>query len=314
MKIVFFGTSSFAARVLEKLVAGDYDVAAIVTRPDRMKGRHLQPSPPPVKETASKICPSIPLFQPEKASHPDFAEVLGAFQADLFIVVAFGEIIKQNLLSMPKLGCINIHASLLPKYRGAAPMQRCLMDGEKETGITIIEMTPQMDAGAILAIESIPVSDDMDFGQLDGKLCDLSVKLLFRVIDQFQQGTVTQTPQDHALATLAPKILPDEEKIDWHRSAKEIHNQIRALSPTPSAWCQIKIKDELKRLKIRKASPVEAPPGRPGDLLEFGKEGWIVHCKDQALRLLEVQLEGKKPMSAQDFIRGTHHSVEIISA
>lgn len=313
MRIIFFGTSSFAARILEQLIANKCEVVAIVTRPDRMKGRHLQPSAPPVKETANKICPSLPVFQPEKASHPDFADTLKSFDADLFVVVAFGEIIKQNLLSMPKLGCINIHASLLPKYRGAAPMQRCLMDGEKETGITIIEMTLQMDAGDILAIESIPVPDSMDFGQLDRALCDLSVKLLFKVMDQFRQGTVTRTAQNHALATLAPKILPLEEKIDWNRSAREIHNQIRALSPAPSAWCQIKIKDELKRLKIKKAIPVEASDGKPGTLLQFGKEGWVIQCKDQALRLVEVQLEGKKPMTAEECIRGIHHPVEIIS-
>jgi methionyl-tRNA formyltransferase len=158
MRIVFFGTSSFAARVLAKLIEHEYQIVAIVTRPDRSKGRNLQSTPPPVKEIAQKIRPDIPIFQPEKASTAEFASTLLPFEADLFVVVAYGEIIKKNLLEMPKLGCINIHASLLPKYRGAAPIQRALMAGEKETGITIIEMSAQMDAGDILAIEAIPIT------------------------------------------------------------------------------------------------------------------------------------------------------------
>ncbi|MBS0603755.1 MAG: methionyl-tRNA formyltransferase [Verrucomicrobia bacterium] len=312
MRIVFFGTSFFAARILAKLIENKYQIAAIVTRPDRMKGRNLQPSPPPVKEMASKLSLNIPVFQPEKASAPEFADVLKGFEADLFVVVAYGEIIKKILLEMPRLGCINIHASLLPKFRGAAPIQRCLMEGEKESGITIIEMTPQMDAGDMLAIESIPVAEEMTFGELDDELCELSVKLLFKVIGQFQEGKVVKVPQDHALATLAPKLTADEEKIDWNRTAGQIHNQIRALSPFPSAWCQVKIGNDVKRLKIKKSKVVPSPNARPGTLLSFGKEGWTVACGEGALRLLEVQMEGKKAMSAEECIRGIHHPVAMI--
>ncbi len=311
MRIIFFGTSSFAARTLAKLLENRYEVVAIITRPDRLKGRHLHSSPPPVKEIAHQLYPHIPVFQPEKASAPEFAEILKQFQADLFVVVAYGEIIKKNLLEMPKFGCINIHASLLPKYRGAAPMQRCLMAGEEEAGITIIEMTPQMDAGDILAMESIPVPMDMTFGELDAKLCDLGVKLLFNTIRAFEKGTVTKVAQDHALATLAPKITAEEEKIDWNRSATAIHNQIRALSPIPAAWCQVKIGSELKRLKIKKSQIVEGNSSAAGSMISFGKEGWVVACGQDALRLIEVQLEGKKPMSASDCLRGIHLPVEM---
>ena len=312
MKIVFFGTSSFAAKVLTQLIQQGYEVLAVVTRPDRSKGRHLHPQPPPVKEIALQLKPGLPVFQPEKASVPEFAAILKPFEADLFVVVAYGEIIKKNLLEMPKLGCINIHASLLPKFRGAAPIQRCLMAGEKETGITIIEMSPQMDAGDILAMESIPVPEEMTFGELEPKLCDLSVKLLFQVIRQFQEGAVKKTVQDHALATFAPKLTPEEEKIDWTRPAKFIHDQIRALSPSPGAWCQIKIGTEPKRLKIKKADIVKDHAGAPGSIVSFGKEGWVVGCGQDALRLIEVQLEGKKPMTAEDCIRGIHHPVSIL--
>jgi methionyl-tRNA formyltransferase len=311
MKIVFFGTSSFAAKILSRLIEEDYPVVAVVTRPDREKGRNLNASPPPVKEIALQLNPTIPVFQPEKASTPEFAPILKALDADLFVVVAYGEIIKRDLLAMPKLGCINIHASLLPKFRGAAPIQRSLMEGEKETGITIIAMSPQMDAGDILAIEAVPISEEMTFGELDVRLSELSIDLLLKVIRQFEEGEVVRTPQDHTQATLAPKLIPEEEKIDWKRSAVAIHNQIRALSPSPGAWTGIKIGPDVRRLKIRKAKVIAGLSDEPGSLLSFGKEGWIIACGQDALRLLDVQLEGKKAMSAEECIRGIHHPVAM---
>jgi methionyl-tRNA formyltransferase len=311
VKIVFFGTSSFAAKILSSLIEQGYQIAAVVTRPDRSKGRNLQPSPPPIKEIASRLKPDLPIFQPEKASAPEFANSLKPLDADLFVVVAYGEIMKKNLLEMPKLGCINIHASLLPKFRGAAPIQRCLMEGVKETGITIIEMSPQMDAGDILAIEAISISEEMTFGELEPKLCDLSIKLLIQVICQYDEGKIVKTPQDHALATLAPKLTLEDEKIDWQRPAKSIHNQIRALSPYPGAWCQIKIGLDIKRLKIKKAKIVEDVSGAPGEILNVGKEGWIIACGQGALRLIDVQLEGKKAMPAEECIRGIHLPVSM---
>lgn len=310
MKIIFFGTSSFASKILVKLLQSTHQIVAIVTRPDRSKGRHLQYSFPPVKEVAQKLRPDIPLFQPEKASTPEFASQLQHFQADLFVVVAYGEIIKKNLLDIPKFGCINIHASLLPKFRGAAPIQRCLMAGEKETGITIIEMSPQMDAGDILAMESIPIPSQMNFGELESLLCELGGKLLFDVLEQFQQGTIVKIPQNHALATLAPKILPEEEWVDWNKPAEVLHHQIRALSPSPGASSTLLMDHVKKRLKIKKAEVVERS-GAPGTILSFGNEGFIVACGEKALRLLEVQLEGKKTMDARDFIRGIHHPVAM---
>lgn len=311
MDIVFFGTSSFAAFILEQLIQSGHKVTAIVTRPDRIQGRRLQVSFPPVKEIALKLCPEIPLFQPEKASAPAFAEILSSFHADLFVVVAYGEIIKKNLLEMPSLGCINIHASLLPFFRGAAPMQRCLMAGAKETGITIIEMSPQMDAGDVLAIEAIPIPLEMTLGELEVQLRALAARLLFSVIDQFAVGSIVKTPQDHSLATMAPKLTPEEEKIDWTKPAEHIHNQIRALSPSPCAWCQLQIGPDIKRLKIKRARIFKTPQIAPGALIHFGKEGWVIGCGSDALQLQEVQLEGKKPLSAEECMRGIHQSVSV---
>ncbi len=311
MNIIFFGTSSFAAFILEQLIKSGHKVMAIVTRPDRVQGRRLQLSFPPVKEMALKLCPEIPLFQPEKASAPSFADTLSSFHPDLFVVVAFGEIIKKNLLEMPSLGCINIHASLLPFFRGAAPMQRCLMEGVKETGITIIEMTPQMDAGDILAIESIPVPSEMNLAELEEQLRFLATQLLFSVIEQFRVGSVVKTPQDSTLATMAPKLTPEEEKIDWTRSAEQIHNQIRALSPCPGAWCQLQIGSELKRLKIKKARIFKTLDQEPGKLIHFGKETWVIGCGSDAIELQEVQLEGKKALSAQECMRGIHQPLIV---
>lgn len=305
MKIIFFGTSAFAAEVLKFLLASGREIAAVVTRTDKPRKRSSEPAFPPVKETLLQIAPQLPLFQPEKASTPAFAEQLKAFGADLFVVVAYGEIIKQLLLDLPKKGAINIHASLLPKYRGAAPMQRCLMDGQERTGITIIDMVLQMDAGAILEQAEIAVPPSMTFGELEKALIPLACQTVSHVIDGLEQGSVQRTPQEEAEVTFAPKIASDEEKIDWHREASALHNQIRALSPYPAAFANVKIGNEpIKRLKIKLATFAGGFKGQPGEVLMCGEEGLVVACGTGALRLLEVQLEGKKPLKIEEFIRG----------
>jgi methionyl-tRNA formyltransferase len=312
MKVVFFGTSSFAARILAFLLDQKVDIRAIVTRTDKPQGRNLSLSFPPVKQAALDRCPHLPLFQPLKASTPEFLPQLQAFDPDLFVVVAYGEIIKQSLLDLPHKGCINIHASLLPRYRGAAPMQRCLMDGAVETGITIIEMTAQMDAGDILASQSIPVPPDMTLGELDDQLCLLGSDLVLRVLREIESGTATKVPQNHQLATFAPKITPQEERIDWSKPAPALHNQIRALSPFPGAWCQVLLGGQIKRLKVKRSHVEPHLSGPPGTPLQFTPEACLIACGEGALRLLEVQLEGKKAMSAQDFVRGIHQPLQFL--
>lgn len=303
MNIIFFGTSAFAATILAYLIEHGIHIVAVVTRPDRPQGRELKALPSAVKQYITTHHPKIPLLQPEKVSTEENATLLKSSHADLFVVVAFGEILKEFILNIPKHGAINVHASLLPKYRGAAPMQRCLMNGDLETGITIIEMTRQMDAGAILAQEKIPVAEEMTLGELDEKLLQIAPKLLLSVIAQINNGSLKRIPQDLSLMTLAPKISAEEEKIDWSQSAQKIHNQIRALSPKPGAWCYVLMNEQQKRLKIFSSQVVSYQSGSSGETFLNTKE-WIVACGQQALRLLEVQLEGKKRMSASDFLKG----------
>jgi methionyl-tRNA formyltransferase len=297
--------------VLTYLTEQGVQVCAVVTRPDRPKGRSLQLTSPPVKQVAEKLESHPPIHQPEKASTPEFAAVLSAYEADLFVVVAYGEIIKQFLLDLPKWGCINVHASLLPKYRGAAPIQRALMQGESVSGVTIMEMVLQMDAGALFEVVEVPIPEEMTFGELEDKLCLAAGPALLKVLRAFESGKVEKVPQDSRFVTFAAKLTPEEEQIQWERPARELHNLIRALSPAPGAWCFLEMAGEKKRLKIKRSSIVPDQSGNPGQILAFGKEGWVVSCGQGALRLLEVQLEGKKSMTTEDFIKGVRPEISI---
>ena len=314
MKIVFFGTSPFAARILSYLLSQNIDVLAVVTRPDRPRGRSQHVSAPPVKEMALQLNPQLPIHQPEKASTHEFASLLKEYNADLFVVVAYGEIIKQNILDIPKWGCINIHASLLPKYRGAAPMQRCLIAGDSRTGVTIIDMVLQMDAGDMLGSAVVPISETMTCGELEEKLVAASCPLLLKTLDDFEQGTVKRISQNPQEVTFAAKITPDDEKIYWTESATNLHNRIRALSPAPGAWCTVWVGNEPKRFKIKRSAVLPEKQGQPGEILTFNaKEGLHVACREGALSLLEVQLEGKKAMKIEDFIKGMNCQISFSS-
>lgn len=276
----------------------------IVTRPDQPKGRSLQLIPSAVKALAQEKYPTIPLFQPVKASTDPFAQELKQLKPDLFVVVAYGEIIKENLLRLPSKMCINIHASLLPKYRGAAPIQRALMAGEKESGVTIIEMVMKMDAGAMLGIEKVAIDDEMTFDVLQEKLCSLSGPLVESVIEKIGNGTVEKIEQDPSEVTFAPKITAEDRLIHWEKSAEEIHNQIRALSPSPGAMCSIEIKGQKKGFLIKRTKKNLNLSGKPMETLSYTKKEWVVACGTGAISLLEVQLEGKKSMPIEEFLRG----------
>lgn len=306
MKIVFFGTSAFAARIFATLIEQNIEIVAVVTKPDKPKGRSLKFTPPPIKEVAQKLKADLPIHQPIRASTPEFAEILKNYKADLFVVVAYGEIIKTLLLQIPLLGCINVHASLLPKYRGASPIVRSLMNGEKETGISIIDMVLEMDAGDILEMVKVPIPESMTFGQLDQKLSEVGSLALLKVIHSLARGSITRTPQDHTQITFAHKLKAEEEEIKWSKTARELHNLIRALSPTPGAWCWLQVGTEKKRLKIKRSEVVPHAQGTPRQNLVLNKQEWIIACGQGGLRLLEVQLEGKKTMSVADFLRGSN--------
>lgn len=311
MKIVFFGTPPFAANLLDKLIEEGVEVSAIVTRPDRPKGRSQKMSPSAVKSLAQEKWPKIPLFQPEKASTEDFADTLKKFDPDLFVVVAYGEIIKTNLLAVPKKTCINVHASLLPKYRGAAPIQRAIMSGEKETGVTIMEMVLKMDAGAMYQVVKTPIPEEMAFGELEEKLCEISGPALLEVLKKIETDTAEKTSQNESEVTFASKITFEDRVIDWSKSAHEIHNQIRGLSPFPGAFCLVEVGGQEKRLLVKKAQVAPSQKGAPGQTLVYEKNRWIVGCGDGAISLLEIQLEGKKNLPVSDFIRGTSVAPKI---
>ncbi len=304
LRVVFFGTPTIGARVLRFLWENGVNIVGVVSRPDRPQGRHQHLQPTAVKLEALSLSPTLPVYQPQQVSSPESVEVLAALRPDLFVVVAFGEIVKQNLLDLPTRGCINLHTSLLPKYRGAAPIQRCIMAGDTESGITIMQMVRKMDAGEMYEQVSLPVSSEMTFGELESQLTVVGQEALLRVMQKFSHGSVVGISQDEALVTFAPKVELEECEIDWKRPAKELHNLIRGANPYPGAWCYGLLKGEKKRIKIHRSQEVElegAPGSRPcSDRL------WIA-CGSGGLEILELQLEGKNRLSGPEWLRGLAH-------
>lgn len=274
-----------------------------MTQPDRPQGRKLLLTASATKQLAHLHSWDFPILQPEKASDPQFLETLENLNADLYVVVAYGQILSRKLLAIPPLGCINVHASLLPKYRGAAPMQRALMDGVRETGVSVQKMVFQLDAGDVIDESRIPISSECTLGELHDLLCDLAKPLLLSVIKSYEKGIPASSPQDESEATFAPKIKPEEMELHWDRDASTLHNQIRALSPRPGAWCWIEMAGERKRLKILQ-SKVSSGEGLVGELLSFEKDECLVATARGALQLLIVQPEGKRPMGVGEWIRG----------
>ena len=304
MNVIFFGTPPIAAEVLTYLLQKGVNIVAVVSKPDRPKGRSLIPVATPVKLTALAFNSSMPVYQPEFVSAPEFSQILEAHHADLFVVVAYGEIIKQHLLDMPRLGCINLHVSLLPKYRGAAPIQRCIMEGETESGVTVMHMVKKMDAGDIIETVKIPIGPETTFGELEYSLSEVGKTTLWKVIEDFQAGIIKRIPQNPEQITFAPKIELEDCEIHWQWPAQKIHNLIRGVNPYPGAWCYVRIKDEKKRLKIN-LSRIRSSSGEPpGTILSNHKENLIIATGTEALELLDVRLEGKKTMSSRDLILG----------
>lgn len=301
MKIAFFGTPPFAAQVLTYLLENGVEVSTVITKPDRPKGRSLQLTPTPVKEVA--LGRNIPVYQPEKVSELSFAPILEAYQADLFVVVAYGEILKQHLLDMPPKGCINLHASLLPKFRGAAPIQRAIMEGEKESGATVMYLVKKMDAGDMIAKVTIPITQEMTAGELEKEICQKGSHLLLQVLKQIQAGIPQREAQNPDLVTFAPKIELEDCEVQWNWPAQKIHDLVRGVNPFPGAWCKVLVRDHPSRLKIISTQIVDAI-GPPGTLLQYNKAGLVIACGDKALQLRQIQLEGKKALSGEEFVRG----------
>lgn len=313
MRVIFFGTPQFAASCLDYLLKNGVEVVAVVTKPDKAQGRSSALVPTPVKTVALSQNPPLPLFQPPLVSALEFADTLAAFNADLFVVVAYGEILKQHLLDMPKIACINLHASLLPKYRGAAPIQRCLINGETETGVSVMHMVKKMDAGDVIAMEKMDIPSSMTYGELELALCQLGSPLLLKSIQDFIDGESVRIPQNHELATFAPKIELEDCRIDWNRSSTEIHDLVRGVNPHPGAWCFIPLKEQLKRLRIISTIVMDVESqNQPGSIISSSKEGVVVACGHGSLLVSMLQPEGKTIMKAADFFRGCPQASTII--
>jgi len=303
MRIVFFGTPEIAKEALEFLFQNGVEIVGIVTKPDKPKGRSSTLLPPPVKEWAQKAIPSVPLFQPEKASTSEMIEALKQLHPDLFVVVAYGEIMKQALLDVAPHGAINLHASLLPKWRGAAPIQRAIEAGDQETGVSIIRLVQKMDAGPILLKRSIPLDDIMRSSELFQALSIVGKEVLLEVIHQLDKGQAVEEIQDESQVTHAAKLTPEGCQINWHVEGKKLHNMVRAAYPNPIAWTEALIRGEKKKLNIlesRFREDVELPPAE----IYLSKKEIMVGTGKGALQLLQVQQEGKKAMNAMDWARG----------
>jgi methionyl-tRNA formyltransferase len=295
-RVVFMGTPAFAVPSLSALAESE-DVTLVVTNPDRPSGRGQALSLPPVKVEAQRL--GLPVFQPEKARHPDSVTRIAAERPDLIVVVAYGQILPKSILDIPARGCINVHASLLPKYRGAAPINWAVARGETATGVTIMKMDAGMDTGPMLLVREMAISDEDTAQTLFGKLSLLGAEALIEALRRLHEGTLAETPQDDALASYAPMLKKEHGKIDWSRPAAEVRNLIRGMVPWPSAFTS----HAGKALKVLSAS-VREKRGEPGEILEVGRDGIVVGCGAGALALGSVQPEGGRTMSSRDYAQG----------
>ena len=301
MKIVFMGTPDFAVGSLRAIAAsGRHEVLAVVTQPDRPRGRGNRLLMTPVKEFA--LSRGYEVYQPRRVKTPEFVEVLRGLAPELIVVAAFGQLLSQEILSLPKYGCINVHASLLPRYRGAAPIHYAILSGEEASGVTIMQMDIGMDTGAMLEQAVVPIGADTTMGELHDLLRDEGARLLLEVMEQIEKGCAHPVAQDNSKATYARLLDRSMEKIDWRKSAGEIHNLIRAFNPAPGAFTELPGGRTLKIWGSRK-SGLKAS-GAPGTVLGADKSGLFVACGEGVLELVEVQPESKKKMSAQVFING----------
>lgn len=303
MKVLFMGTPDFAVPVLEALVE-KHNVTAVISQPDKPKGRGKKMKPTPVKEAAEKY--GIPVYQPEKIKDEKFVELLKGIDADIFVVVAYGQILSQEILDIPKYGCINVHGSLLPKYRGAAPIQWSVINGEKETGVTIMYMVKALDSGDMILKRKMEITDDDTYETLHNRMAYVGADALIEAMELIEKGDVNAEKQEDSLATTAPMIKKDMGKIHWSRNSEEIRNKIRGFNPVPGAYTEY----EGEILKIFKADIVEGyEKGEAGEILSVDKKkGFIVKTGNGALLIREVQAKGGKKMNCADYLRG--HSVE----
>lgn len=307
MKIVFMGTPDFAAGVLETIIKAGYEVTGVVTQADKPKGRSGKPVYSPVKEVAIKY--GLPVFQPEKLKTPESVERLFLFEADLYVVVAYGKMLSQEILDHPRLGCINIHASLLPKYRGAAPIQWAIINGEKVSGVTIQQMELGMDTGDILFTKEYELAADETGESLFERLCECSKELILEALPKIEAGDIHPVKQDESLATHVGMLSKSMGNLDFSKPAEELERLVRGLNSWPCAYTFY----EGKNLKIWESYVAEGEAnGEPGSVAVVTKDTICVNTGEGLLGLKSVQLEGKKRMDVKDFLLGNHVKVQDV--
>ncbi|HWI40460.1 MAG TPA: methionyl-tRNA formyltransferase [Verrucomicrobiae bacterium] len=297
LRIIFMGTPEFACPTLQRIIDRGDTILAVFTQPDRPKGRGQRPEPPPVKALAEKH--GIPVIQPLKVRVPEVIEQIRQMEPDLVVVVAFGQILPQALLDIPKHGCINVHASLLPAYRGAAPLNWCIINGETVTGVTTMMMDAGLDTGDMLLKKETPIDPEEDARSLHDRMSLLGAEALAETLDLLEQGKLVRRKQDDSLTCYAPLLKKEHGLIDWTRDASVIRNQVRGMTPWPGAFSYL----DGALLKVLKAAP-GGGEGAPGTVLSAGKQGLEVACGSGSLVITELQLEGKKRLPARDFLAG----------
>ena len=300
MKILFMGTPDFAIPSLRELIDAGEEVVGVVTQPDKPRGRGYELQPTPVKAFA--LSRGLEVYQPDTLRSEEFMELLEKLTPELIAVTAYGKILPESVLNFPKYGCINVHGSLLPEYRGAAPMQRAIIDGKSETGVTIMYMAKGLDTGDMLLVEKCPINDTDNFENIHDRLSEMGAKALVKAVRDIEAGRAVRVKQDDALATYAAKIEKSDCAIDFSRRAKEVHDLIRGLSPIPLSFTKT---PDGKLLKILESRVVdnEKVLGAPGEVISLG-EDITVACGKGAVSVLRVLPEGKGRMSAADFVRG----------
>ncbi|MGU3469774.1 methionyl-tRNA formyltransferase [Paenibacillus sp. D51F] len=304
MRIVFMGTPDFAVPSLLWLLGPEArslgcEVVGVVTQPDRPKGRKRELTPPPVKVAALEH--GLPVLQPERMRRPEAVEELKLLAPELIVTAAFGQILPVAVLEMPRLGCINVHGSLLPKYRGGAPIQRSIMNGETETGVTIMHMAEGLDTGDMISRVVVPITDGDDSGTMFAKLSDAGARLLADTLPQLLAGEAPRVPQDDSEATYAPNLSRDDERLDWSRGARELFNQVRGLSPMAGGFTLLG--DEPFKVRACRVER-EDGSGAPGEVIDAGEEGIVVQCGSGRLLLTEIQPAGKRAMAAAEWLKG----------
>lgn len=303
MRILLWGTPEFAAPALRALIGEGFDVCGVVTQPDRPVGRDRVLTEPPVKRIARTE--GLPVFQPESPRDEEFLGLLNVMQPDLSVVVAYGHILSQTLIDLPRLGTVNIHASLLPALRGAAPIQGALREGLSETGVSIMRMVRALDAGPVLLRSRTPIADDETYGELAVRLSELGALALIEALALLELGRLSEEPQNDALATYAPKVTRETTRVDWTLGAHEVANIVRAYDPRPGAWATHAGAD----VKLFGAKRLTDVTGRPGEVLEADESGLVVACGIGAVRIADVQPAGRRRMTAIAWHRGRGISI-----